>query len=93
MALHGQHADQEVRMVPVVEEAALDRDDQLREVGKLVYIKFLPEQYKRSTDYCREHGTLLVDAERALDLPSHQLLEVEEPLQLGFRSGAHPAGK
>lgn len=46
----------------------------LHDVGKLIYMRFFPEQYAELRAKCRSEGILLVDAERALDYPSHQTL-------------------
>lgn len=46
----------------------------LHDVGKLVYMRFWPEHYSELTRSCRASGTMLVEAERELNLPSHVAL-------------------
>ena len=48
----------------------------LHDVGKLVYLKFFPEHYRELTGYCVSRATLMVDAEKQLDLTSHIALGV-----------------
>jgi putative nucleotidyltransferase with HDIG domain len=43
----------------------------LHDVGKLVYLKFFPDQFERLSDYRAKQSTMIVDAEVHLGLPSH----------------------
>ena len=45
----------------------------LHDVGKLVYMKFFPEQYEKLMLHCRANSSMMIDAEDALNLPSHTL--------------------
>jgi HD-like signal output (HDOD) protein len=44
----------------------------LHDIGKLVYMKFFPDHYQELSAHCQSNGVLLIDAERALNYPSHQ---------------------
>ena len=43
----------------------------LHDVGKLVYLKFFPEQYRELTQHCRDNSVSLIQAEDELNLPGH----------------------
>ncbi len=62
------------RYAPAVDVEELHTAVLLHDIGKLVYLKFFPEHYSELLRHCRANGQLLVEAERALDYPSHQTL-------------------
>ena len=57
-----------------VDAAELHTAALLHDIGKLVYMKFFPDDYQRLVDYGDSQGTPMVEAEKHLDLPSHQAL-------------------
>ncbi len=62
------------RYAPTVDAEELHTAVLLHDIGKLVYAKFFPEHYAKLLEHCRTNGLLMVEAERALDYPSHQTL-------------------
>ena len=62
------------RYAPTVDVEELHTAVLLHDIGKLVYAKFFPDHYAELIRHCQANGQLLVDAERALDYPSHQTL-------------------
>lgn len=56
--------------VPLVDEG-IQTAALLHDVGKLVYLKFFPQHFEALVQHCERHGISFVEAERALDLPSH----------------------
>ncbi|MEL0083255.1 MAG: HDOD domain-containing protein [Gammaproteobacteria bacterium] len=58
------------RMEPELQTEELWSSTLLHDVGRLLYVKFFPVEYREIEDYCRLHGCLSEEAEQTLQLPS-----------------------
>lgn len=58
------------RMEPSLKTEELWSSTLLHDVGRLLYVKFFPEEFKQVADYCRDNGCMVEEAEQVLAFPS-----------------------
>jgi len=58
------------RMEPSIKTEELWSSTLLHDVGRLLYVKFFPAEFKQVTQYCQTNGCMVEEAEQALAFPS-----------------------
>ncbi len=83
------------RMEPTLKTEELRSSTLLHDVGRLLYVKFFPTEFKQVADYCQTNGCLVEDAEQALAFPSRASIgsllaqHWELPVQIRQSCAAH----
>jgi len=58
------------RMEPTLKTDELWSSTLLHDVGRLLYVKFFPEEFRQVAEYCQTNGCLVEEAEQVLAFPS-----------------------